>query len=770
MNTVSIRRSCEPHRTTPLPWRLSLAGRLIAAAAACFLGLGLAAGAGPAAAQAVEAQTPADAPRQRIGLVLSGGGARGGAHIGVLKVLEEMRIPVDVIVGTSAGAIVGAAYASGLPLAEIETEMKALNTAVLVRDMARPEVPYRRKADDVLNYIGPEFGVGRDGLALPKGAVAGVSLEAVLRRLTRRQSASEFDRLPIPFRAVATDLATGDMIVLSQGSLAQAIRASMAIPGAVNPVEIEGRLLVDGGLTRNLPVDVARRMGADIVIAVNVGTPLLKREQITSFLSVSEQMLGILTQVNVNQSLKEILPDDILVTPALDDLTAADFDRLSQAALAGESATRALAPRLAALQLDEPRYVARMLSRFPTDRARATRIDEVRVTGTQRVNPEAVLASMDSRPGQAFDPAVVDADLKRIYGRGDFEAVNYTLVDENGERTVLVAEVTEKSWGPSYLRFGLGLSSDFEGNSYFNLLATHRWTWLNRLGAQWRNDAQIGRTDILRTEWVQPLTDRQRVFVAARAEYVRDPFSIFDAAGNRLARYRRLTYGLGLDVGTPIGTSGEVRLGLMRGRIKLTEDTSLIAGAVPLLNVQAAGVAGSLAFDTLDNLRFPRSGVAGEFRMFASKRALGAQDDYTRVAGTVTAATSVGAHAFTVHARAGGSLSDDRPLPEYELFTLGGFLQLSGYQTGQLLGREMSFGRLGYSYRLAGPSILDGTYLGASLELGRIGESAFGRNRTSVRRGGSLYFAFDSPLGPVYLAYGQAEGGNRAVYFFLGQP
>ena len=270
-----------------------------------------------------------DTARPRIGLVLSGGGARGGAHIGVLRVLEELHVPVDVVVGTSAGSIVGAAYASGLPLEAIEEEMKGMSTAVLFRDTARQDASYRRKSDDSYNYIGPEVGVHKDGLSLPKGAVAGVSLEAVLRRLTRRQNATDFDKLPIPFRAIATDLTSGDMVVISEGSLATAVRASMAIPGAVNPVETEERLLVDGGLTRNLPIDIARQLGVDVVIAVNVGTLLLKREQITSLLAVSEQTLTILTEANVKQSLTELRPGDVLITPNLENVTSAGFDRLS---------------------------------------------------------------------------------------------------------------------------------------------------------------------------------------------------------------------------------------------------------------------------------------------------------------------------------------------------------------------------------------------------------------------------------------------------------
>src|SRR5262245_5437602 len=317
--------------------------------------------------------------RPRIGLVLAGGGARGGAHIGVLRVLEEQRVPIDIIVGTSAGSIIGAAYASGMPLAAIEEEMKPLNKAVLFHDTSREAVPMRRKADDQLNYVGPEVGVDLDGLKLPKGAVAGVALEAVLRRLTVRQRGSDFDKLPIRFRAVATDVATSEMVVLDHGSLAQAIRASMAIPALVNPVEIDGRLLVDGGVVRNLPVDVARSLGAQVVIAVNIGTPLLERKEITSLLSVSDQLTRILTVNNVNQSLKELTPDDVLITPDLGAVTTSDFDRLTEAAASGEAAARQVVERLARWQVDNETYAAITAARTATGASTNIAIREVRI-------------------------------------------------------------------------------------------------------------------------------------------------------------------------------------------------------------------------------------------------------------------------------------------------------------------------------------------------------------------------------------------------------
>lgn len=729
-----------------------------------------------AAARAADAPVPAPAaassPSSRpvIGLVLSGGGARGGAHLGVLKVLEELRVPVDVIVGTSAGSIVGAAYASGLPVEAIEKEMQDINTAELFRDTVREDEPLRRKLDDRINYIGPEIGVHREGIQLPKGAVSGVSLEIKLRSLTRLAHTTNFDRLPVRFRAVATDVTTAQMVVIAHGSLSQAIRASMAVPAAVNPVEIDGRLLVDGGVSRNLPVDVARSLGADVVIAVNIGTPLLTREEITSLVSVSDQMLRILTDSNVQRSISELTPNDVLIAPDLGTVTSADFDRLPEAVQSGAVAARALSGRLARLAVPEPEYAAFARRRAEADVDRAVVIDEVRVVGTHAVNPQVVVAAMRSEAGQPFDARVVDADMKRVYARGDFESVNYAIADEAGIGNVLLVDVTEKSWGPNYLRFGLSLSSDFEGNNFFQLIASHRWTWLNSLGAEWRNDLQIGHTDLLRSEWYQPLTPRQRLFVAPRFAAWREPLDVYDEeTGRRLASFRRQWIGAGLDVGLPLGTSAEVRLGVSRGTVKMLTDTSVVPGDLLVPDADMGGVEGSFAIDTLDNRRFPRRGLAANLSLYVSRDALGATDSYNKAVGSFDGVVSRGNHSLQLGLRAGGKVGGN-DLPNYEVFSLGGFLQLSGYKTGQFLGTEMAFGRLVYSYRFSKPGLFDGAYFGFSAEAGRIRESDAAPANDRLRHGYSAYVALDSPLGPVYLAIGANGEGTGAAYFFLGLP
>lgn len=707
----------------------------------------------------------AEAPRPKVGLVLSGGGARGGAHIGVLRVLEEMRIPVDVVVGTSAGAIVGASYASGMPLREIEREAAGLHTALLVHDVARSDLSPRQKEDERLKLLGPEVGVGRHGLQLPKGVVAGVSLEAVLRRLTARQQDDSFDALPIPFRAVATDLALARPVVIDRGSLAGAIRASMAIPGLVTPVERDGRLLVDGGLVRNLPVDVARSLGAEVIIAVNIGTPLQTRAELGSLLTVSEQMVRMLTTTNTAQSLQELDGRDILITPELGDLPTGAFDRLLEAAGAGERAARAMAPALARLQVDPDTYAAFAARRTVGPQARPL-LAGIEVTGAQRVHPDTVRAAFDLPPGATFDPARAEAGVRRLYAHGDFERINYFLDRDAAGRQVLHADVTEKSWGPHYLRAGFGLASDFRGDAQFDLLLAHRMGSINALGGEWRNLLRTGRTDRFRSELYQPFDAAQRGFGVLEAETLRDPFDLY-VGEQRVGRYRRIRSNLSASLGLRLGPDTEVRVGLSRGRARMATQTGIVPGEAILPPSDVNGATARLRFDTLDSLRFPRTGQAVDLRLF--KATGGDTPAYTRADLSAQAAVSGGNH--TLRAALEASHLDFAGLPPaYELSQLGGFLRLSGYRTGEFTGTGERLARLVYSYRIAGPGLFDGAYVGVSSEFGRISDILDNPAARSTLRSNAVFIGADTPLGPLYLGYGRARHARDAVYLFLGLP
>lgn len=718
------------------------------------------------AARPVAAAGEAAAQRPRIGLVLSGGGARGGAHLGVLKVLQELRVPVDVIVGTSAGSIIGAAYASGMPLDELEADLRPLNTALLFRDVRRDDLSMRGKAEEQYNYIGPEVGLTPEGIALPKGAVSGVALEAVLRQLTARQKHPEFDRLPIRFRAVATDLGTAEMVVLDRGNLTAAVRASMALPAAVNPVEIDGRLLVDGGVSRNLPVDVARALGAQVIIAVNIGTPLQTRDQIQSLLGVTDQMMRIVTVQNTQQSLKELGPDDILIGPELGTLGTADFDRLLEAAAAGERAARAVAPALQRHRVGEAQYAQWEWQRMSLQPG-YTRVNAVNVSGTRVVNPEVVRAMLRLQPGGTFDAEELDADLRRLYATGDFESVSYALGEQTDGGTTVSVQATEKSWGPTYLRVGLGLSSDFSGNAYFNLLLAHRRTWLNPLGAEWRNELQTGRIDRLSTEWFQPLNIRRNVFLSAQGEARREPFDLF-ADGQRVARFRRDETAARLQAGLAFSDWAELRAGLVRGRVRLGTDTSTVPGELLLPTVDTGGMEARLRLDTLDSLGFARRGQALDLRYFESRPNFGADLRYEKLDLAWRGAASRQAHTLRAAFYASRARAGD--LPEHELVPLGGFLRLSGYQTGELLGTRAQLARLVYAYRLSGPGLLQGMELGLSAEAGRVRDVLQDPDHHGTLRSHAAYLAVDTPVGPLYLGVGVSASGSSAAYLFLGLP
>jgi len=666
------------------------------------------------------------------------------------------------------GSIVGGSYASGNTIDQMLIDISTIKTADLATDSPpRQDIAFRRKEDDLKNYIGPELGARGGSLLLPKGVVTGVGLEAQLRHLAKIKGSIDFDKLPIPFRAVATDLATGKMVVFRSGDLAAVMRASMSVPGAIAPAEVDGKVLVDGGLTRNLPVDVARGMGADVIIAVNLGTPLMRPDQINSLLGVTGQMINILTEQNVQASLASLKPSDILILPLLGDYSAGDFDHMPDTVPIGEAAARKVAAQLSRYSLSPKEYAAHRRRQVGAEVADTGPVDEIRVEGLHRVNPKVVMQEMQTQAGKPLDIKVVDDDMRRIYGRGDFEHVGYHLIEEQGKR-ILVVDAVEKSWGPDYLRFGLGLSSDFSGDAYFNVLASYRRTWLNNLGGEWRNDLQFGQAQQFASEFYQPLSANRYIFVAPRFEYNQYLQWVFQN-GTPIARYNNRSTDVGLDLGSQFTKYGEFRLGLVVGPRTFTLNSGPSSLAPPNGEADIGAVRARLRIDQLDSVKFPRSGYAATAEILDSEPGLGARDDYTRWDADFIYALSFGANTVQLAYKGGGAIGS-APLPAYDQFSFGGFLQLSGYRTGQFYGESLNFGRLVYLRKLSEGTLTEGVYAGASLEAGRVGGPLIPGSPTGVLTSGSLIFALDTPLGPIYVAYGIAQEGNRSFYFFLGRP
>src|SRR5229473_727218 len=435
------------------------------------LGLTCALGAGclwsPASSAAADPAT-----RPRICLVLSGGGARGMAHIGVLKVLEDLKIPIDCIAGTSMGAIVGGLYASGMTAIDIDATMRSLDWQEAFRDAPpRRDLAFRRKQDDRNFLVRLPLGLKHAKILLPKGFIQGQKLQETLRQLTLPFSNStDFDLLPTPFRAVATDLETGNAVVMDKGDLAIAMRASMSAPGVFAPVELNGRLLVDGGLAENLPVNVARAMHADILIVSDVSFPLQQRAALDSAISISNQMLAILVRKDSDRQRASLSPQDILIEPNLGSAPATDFASPSAVIARGENAAREAIAKLSAYAVGDNAYrdySARRAAREPG----LPPIKFVRVDEQSKRYEKTILAEMQPLVGKPLDLDQVGKRITELYGLGNFETLDYSLVEQGqgaGEETGLEVRARRKSWGPNYVRFGLNLEDDFQGNSRYN--------------------------------------------------------------------------------------------------------------------------------------------------------------------------------------------------------------------------------------------------------------------------------------------------------------
>ena len=315
---------------------------------------------------------------------------------------------------------------------------------------------------------------------------------------------------------MATDIETGQSVVLDHGSIAQAMRASMSVPGALAPVEIDGKLLVDGGIANNLPIDEARKLCGDVIIAVNISTPPLKRSEITSALSVAGQLVNFLGLQTVDDQLKSLTARDVLIAPDLGDISAAKFDRSADAIRIGEEATRKLADSLKRYSLPPEQYAALRSKQIAVAKPLGT-VDEIRFAGLERTNPEVLRGLVETKPGEPLSEEKLGHDLRRIYGRDDFESIGYRIGGDDRPARAHHRAARRSRGGPTICASGSASQSDFQGDNQFNALVEYRKTWLNRLGGEWTTQVQIGQNTYLSTEFYQPVEASGRWFVAPYA-------------------------------------------------------------------------------------------------------------------------------------------------------------------------------------------------------------------------------------------------------------
>ncbi|HSH93796.1 MAG TPA: patatin-like phospholipase family protein [Roseimicrobium sp.] len=709
-----------------------------------------------------------DGRRPKIGLVLSGGAAFGVSHIGVLKALEELQIPVDYVAGTSMGAVVGGLYASGLSPGEIEHWFREADWHYLLSDhQPRESESLRTKERGFALNQGMEFQIEDNTLKLPKAFVSGRNVMASLRKLTVPvREIHDFDRLPIPFRAIATDIETGDKVVLGDGDLVQCIRASMSIPAIFLPVEREGRLLADGGSSSNLPISTVKEMGADVIIAVDATEALRKGADLDTASAMAIQVVSILLNNQMDLEKQLLKPGDVLLRVIVPDMAATDFVKAVKGIDVGYAETMKARETLSHLSMTSAAFDRHLA------RQRLPREDSVIVEFLKVRTPDGKVASHPVK--HPFNFLLNDEDARirmqnMVADLGEFhqyEVADYEVIQE-GDNYGLMIEAREHKNGRHHVQFGFdfGYSSTDEGD--YNLLLAHRMTDLNRWGAEWVNYLSLGTTTGLRTEWYQPLDSERRFFVAVHGLASSVFIDARDQDDNPM-RFRQKDYLGGLDVGMRLWQAGELRLGYAAGSSGLHRRLG-VPDDVPS-QADRGWLHADLSVDTLDAPNFATRGFYGKVSVAASRRELGDVADYTRLFGQVYKPLTFGKN--TIVPRLSGSVKlegDDVPL--HDQGSLGGFLNLSGLAPGVLFGENYALAELVYYRRIAelNPSTGRGIYAGFSAEYGEVWGPGRGFDLEGGTMAGSIFLGADTVLGGLYLGAGVAEGGDVGVYLQLGR-
>lgn len=697
--------------------------------------------------------------RPKIGLALAGGGAKGAAHIGVLEVLEENHIPVDYIAGTSMGAIIGGLYAAGLSADELRDELLAVDwTDALSDSPRRQDLEFRRKEEKTRYPFDLEGGLRKGGIRFPSGLRAGQKLGLLFQQLTLRAGGVyDFDDLPIPFRAVATDIRTGDPVVLDHGSLPTALRASMAIPAFFTAVELDGRTLVDGGISNNVPVDVVRAMGADIVIAVDLRDPEPERE-ISSYLQVAGQLTRFLTHKNMEAQLAQA---DVVIRPDVTGYSTMGFGEVAALCELGRRQASSQAAELRSFALPADAY-ARQRERQQRPPPPPPVIRFIRFAGNERIDERLMRPLVRVEAGAPLDFEALSRTLRDIYGLGYFQQVSFSLVEEEGGLGLEILTL-EKPWGPYYLHAGFFASSQVgpEDEIDVSFLINHTSAPLNRRGGETRIDLQMGSRDVLEGELYQPLSFRRTWFVAPRLGLHFYDVPFFDA-GQKIATVDVRSGEAAVDLGYQLGSYAEARLGLAFEDARLDIGTG--TGELPADQVRSVGLETRWTLDRLDDADIPRDGVFASLRGFQAFESLGSDADYTRVQLRLGDWESVGRGVVFGTLLVG--LSPGGDLPVHAQFALGGLLSLSGFAERELLGEEAGVLRAGYYHSLGGKRSL---FLGGWLEAGNVWEREDGIDAGDLITTATAALLYDSPLGPMILAYGRADTEDDKVYLTIGR-
>ena len=733
--------------------------------------------------------------RPTVAVVLAGGGAKGAAHIGVLKALEEMQIPVDYITGTSMGAYVGGLYATGMSADEIESFIYTVDWNRGYRDRVnRSDRRVRDKEYDDRYQLNTDLGLGWGEIKARKGVVQGQNMLRILRETTGNLSPLDsFDNLAIPYRSVATDIIDLEEVVIDHGHLVDAMMASMSVPGALPPYEVEGRMLVDGGVTNNMPVDVARAMGADIVIAVDISTNYKSKEDFTNFLAAADQLSNYLVQRSTQEQAATLTDDDFFLRPDVGRMETTDFDKMPTAYHAGYEATRQYRDQLSKLALsnaDYQHYIDdKQKARKQLKHGDKTVVDKVVINNNTHYSDKLIANRLNLDSGKVLKTSEIESQVKDLYALDRFELVTYEFDNVDGEDQLQV-DVNEKSWGPNYLNFRFYLEDDFATESQYSIGMSANFTDINSHGAELRTNVEMGTDKLIEAELYSPFFSSQKLFTSASLVYSNQkrnlPANIDDIEEPTLdvtKDYLPMTYQeyigeLALGYQPTLWQEFKVGARYTDGDIEVASLPSLGSGGYTRI-----GGFMSYRLDTLDNFSLPTKGYFVDLEYLishddfdndsslADSEFNSESDTVYEISANFMAAQSIEKHTLVAKFDFGMVESKNSVFP-IDPKELGGFLNLSGIPRNSLIGQNLAYGSLIYRYKWFENDFglfESPFYIGASLEHGGVwSNNDLSLDEAPMYTAGSLFAGVDSPIGPIILAYGKTEGNYDSVYLIIG--
>ncbi|EEZ01245.1 hypothetical protein VOA_003248 [Vibrio sp. RC586] len=729
--------------------------------------------------------------RPKIALVLAGGGAKGAAHMGVLRALEELHVPVDIITGTSMGAYVGGLYATGMSAEEIESLIYSVDWNSGYRDRVdRSQRRVRDKEYEDRYQITTDLGLHWGEVRAPKGVVQGQNMLRMLRESTGNLPAFDsFDQLVIPYRAVATDIIHLQEVVLDKGFLVDAMMASMSVPGALPPYEIDGLWLVDGGVTNNMPVDIARAMGADIIIAVDISTDYKSQEDFTNLFSVADQLSNYLVRRSTEKQSDNLTEHDLLLRPQVGKMETTEFDKMPDAFAMGYQVAmenRAFFKNIALSSAQYQEYIDEKEERRKTLRyGDKVNVDEIVLRNATHYSDKLLLNRLNLDPNQKLSTEEIEASVENLYALDRFELVRYQY-EQQGEDDQLVVDVREKSWGPNYVNFRFFLEDDFTTNSQYALGISTNFTDINPHGAELTLNMDIGTDKLLEAELYSPFLSGQKTFTTASLLYSNEtrnaPLSGFDDTSlSATENYLPVTYSewvAEVALGYQIELWREVKLGVRYSQGNGEASSLPVFGD---FDFERSGVFFDYRHDTLDDFSLPQQGVYFDLEYLLSRDSFdgsnpvsdetSSSDTVSEFSGKLIAAHTISRHTLVANLDMGVVKSKHSSTP-IDPKSIGGFLNLSGIPRNSLIGQNKVYGNLVYRYRWFDNDFgmfTSPVYLGASIEYGGVWSDSDIRLQDAPLYGaGSIFAGVNSPIGPIMFGYGRTEQNYDSVYFIIG--